>query len=319
MSTSSNNQGRAYEYAWINTLYEALQELRKTRILNNSSYMANENAWNSIGSDLQETYIISANAAVDTVLELEPKMTEPGDNELTLEFQQDAAGRHGDVRDIVIKLDDTQWEIGLSIKHNHDAAKHSRLSHQLDFGQEWYGRPCSSTYWNAILPIFDRLFAEKEIGTKWSEIADKEDSIYYPLLNAFMDEVQRAYENDKSLPYKMVEYIIGIEDYYKIVSHDNKCLTLIHTFNMHGTLNKRSKIKVSAITVPVVSLPTELIAIKHKTGSKNTVEAYFNNGWQLNFRIHNASTEVEPSLKFDIQFTGMPTSILNLECHWIKQ
>jgi len=319
MSTRSNDQGRAYEYAWIKTLYKALHELRKTRILNNSSYIANEKAWNSIDSDLRETYIISANAAVDTVLELEPKMTEPGDDELTLEFQKDDAGKRGDVRDILIKRDNAQWEIGLSIKHNHDAAKHSRLSHKLDFGMEWYGQSCDSTYWDAIKPVFDRLSVEKENGTKWSEIPDKDDSVYYPLLDAFMHEVQRAYENDSNLPQKMIEYLIGIEDYYKIVSHDSQRLTLIHTFNIHDTLNKPSTIKVSAITVPVVSLPTELIAIKHKTGSKNTVEAYFNNGWQLSFRIHNASTKVEPSLKFDIQFIGMPVSILNIECHWNKQ
>ena len=35
------------------------------------------------------------------------------------------------------------WEVGLSVKHNHDAAKHSRLSHRLDFGKEWFGSPCS--------------------------------------------------------------------------------------------------------------------------------------------------------------------------------
>lgn len=34
----------------------------------------------------------------------------------------------GDVRDIVIKRKDIEWEVGLSIKHNHDAVKHSRLA-----------------------------------------------------------------------------------------------------------------------------------------------------------------------------------------------
>lgn len=43
---------------------------------------------------------------------------------------------------------------------------------------------------------------------------------------------------------------------------------------------------------------------------------YLNNGWQLSFRIHNASSKVEPSLKFDVQFIGMPVSILNFECKW---
>ncbi len=29
-------------------------------------------------------------------------------------------------------------------------------------------------------------------------------------------------------------------------------------------------------------------------------------GWQISFRIHNASTLIEPSLKFDIQLIGNP-------------
>ena len=42
-----------------------------------------------------------------------------------------------------------------------------------------------------------------------------------------------------------------------------------------------------------------------------------NNGWQLSFRIHNAKTDVEPSLKFDIQFIGMPCSFVILEFKWL--
>ena len=39
-------------------------------------------------------------------------------------------------------------------------------------------------------------------------------------------------------------------------------------------------------------------------------------GWQFTFRIHNASTLVEPSLKFDIQIVGMPTAIITINCIW---
>lgn len=316
MSTNSNDQGRAYEYAWINTLYRALSAIRKTRIVNNSSLDANKRAWSVMDDDMQELFEISANSAVDTILELEPRMSEDDGCELLLEFQKDGAGTQGDVRDIVIKRNNIAWEVGLSIKHNHEAVKHSRLSHGLDFGKEWFGIPCSAQYWADVKPIFDRLKAEKAKGKKWSKLPDKEDGVYIPLLNAFMNEVQRAYNADASMPEKMVEYLIGTSDYYKVVSHDKKRMTLIHTFNMHDTLNKPSKIKVSAISVPIVELPTELVAIKFKTGSNNTVEMYLNNGWQLSFRIHNASTKVEPSLKFDVQFIGMPVSILNIECKW---
>jgi hypothetical protein len=231
-------------------------------------------------------------------------------------LQKDDAGTKGDVRDIVIKRDSIGWEVGLSIKHNHEAVKHSRLSHSLDFGQEWFAVPCSQNYWDDVNPIFTRLEADKAAGKKWSDLADKESAVYIPLLNAFMDEIARTNAADPSMPQKMVEYLIGTNDYYKVVSRDGKKLTLIHTFNMHGSSNKPSKVNISAITVPVVQLPTELVAIKFKSGSNNTVEMYLNNGWQLSFRIHNASTKVEPSLKFDVQFIGMPVSILNIECKW---
>lgn len=316
VSTKSNDQGRAYEYAWIKTLYKYLNELRNTRIVDNSSLVANEKAWSVMDDDIKETFMTSAEAAIDVVMELEPRLVEEDNDELTLEFQKDGKGIKGDVRDIVIKRENIKWEIGLSIKHNHDAVKHSRLSHKLDFGKEWFEIPCSDAYWTAVKPIFDMLKEEKEKGTRWLGINDKEQSVYIPLLQAFIDEVKRAYKKDKNMPRKMIEYLIGVEDYYKIVSRDNKRLTLIHTFNMHNTLNKPAKNKISAITVPVVELPTRLVALEFKPESDNTVEMYLDNGWQLSFRIHNASSKVEPSLKFDVQFIGMPMSVLNIECKW---
>lgn len=316
MSTRSNDQGRAYEYAWIQTLYKALHKSRKTRIVENSSLIANKRAWSIMDEEMQKIFMVSANAAIDTVLELEPKLSENDGDELTLEFQKDGEGIKGDVRDIVIKRQDIKWEMGLSIKHNHDAVKHSRLSYKLDFGKEWFGVPCSDSYWNAVGPIFDMLKYEKANGTKWSEIENKNQKVYIPLLQAFIDEINRGCKNDKTIPRKMIEYLIGIEDYYKIVSKDSKQFTLIHTFNMHGTLNKPSKVKVSAIMVPVVELPTRMVALEFKPDSENTVEMYLDNGWQLSFRIHSAKSTVEPSLKFDVQFISMPISVLNIECKW---
>lgn len=316
VSTKSNDQGRAYEYAWMQTLYTSLEEIRKTRIIENSSLLVNKKAWSTMDNDIKEIYMESANAAVETILELEPRLTEKDEDELTLEFQKDGKGVEGDVRDIVIKRENISWEIGLSIKHKHEDAKHSRLSHKLDFGKSWYGIPCSQSYWDAVEPIFNRLKEGKKNGEHWSDLSDKENTVYIPLLNAFMKEIDKAYSEDNELPKKLLEYLIGIEDYYKIVSHDNKRLTLIHTFNVRGTLNKSSKTKISAITVPIVDLPTEIVAIKMKKGSDNTAEIYLNNGWQLSFRIHNANSKIEPSLKFAVKFEGMPPSVLHLECKW---
>ncbi|MGN1195752.1 MAG: HaeIII family restriction endonuclease [Acutalibacteraceae bacterium] len=32
-------------------------------------------------------------------------------------------------------------------------------------------------------------------------------------------------------------------------------------------------------------------------------------GWSLTMRIHNASSKIEPSLKFDVQLASFPSSI----------
>ena len=316
MSVNSNNQGRAYEYAWMTALIELLKPLRKTDVVYNSSYEANERAWNAISQEKQKLYTTSANAAVNTIVELEPMMDENSVDTLLLEFQKDEAGENGDVRDIVVHRDDIDWEIGLSIKHNHDAVKHSRLSHVLDFGKEWYGVPCSHDYWNDINPVFELLKCEKDRKTAWADLDKKEENVYVPLLQAFLNEVTRAYRDNPNIVVKMFEYLVGVKDYHKIVSHDSKKMTLIHTFNLHGTLNQPSAVKVSAFEVLTADIPTEIIAMRFKKNSNTTVEIYMDNGWAFSFRIHSASTVVQPSLKFDVQFISTPVSVMNIECRW---
>ena len=111
MSSKSNDQGRAYEYAWIKTLYRALCGSRETRIVKNSSLEANERAWNIVDEEMRDTLSVSAEAAIDVLLELEPKLMENDGEELTLEFQKDGAGVKGDVRDIVIKRNNIEWRL----------------------------------------------------------------------------------------------------------------------------------------------------------------------------------------------------------------
>ena len=252
----------------------------------------------------------------DKLVSLEPVMIENDDELIVLKIQKDEEGEKGDVRDILIIRGESGWEIGLSVKHNHFAVKHSRLSPSIDFGNKWYNIPCTQKYWDSVNPIFNYLNKEKKRKTKWSDLPDKEGDVYIPLLVAFMEEIKTANEADPFFPKRMVEYLLGEYDFYKVISVDAKKTTNIQSFNLRGTLNKASKVKKPEIIVPVAELPDELVAIKMKKNSNNTVELYLNNGWQFSFRIHNASTFVESSLKFDVQFTGMPTEIVLIACQW---
>ena len=316
MSSKSNNQGRAYEFACLTALNDEIKKLRPVKIETTDGYDAAKRAWNNIDNSLQVVMEESALAAVETLFELEPLIVEDGDDELVLKIQQDSKGKEGDVRDILIVRRNIEWEIGLSLKHNHFAVKHSRLSRSLDFGDKWFGVPCSKKYWEDIKPIFDYLVEEKFKETSWSELPAKEVDVYIPLLTAFMNEVRRSNENDDSIPRKMVEYLLGEFDFYKVVGIDNKRITQIQTFNLHGTLNQSSKKEMPKIKIPIASLPSRIVSLEFKPDSANTIELYMDGGWQFSFRIHNASTKVEPSLKFDVQILGIPTAIMTIECKW---
>lgn len=316
MSSRSNDQGRAYEYITLITLHNEISKIRRSVIVKNSSLEAAKDAWENMDRSMQHLLTVSATSFVPEIFDLEPLILEDDGDCVELLIQKDSKGEDGDVRDILIVRSGIEWEIGLSMKHNHFAVKHSRLSHLIDFGEKWYGVPCSKHYWQLVLPIFEYLRKQKREGKAWSELNDKARDVYIPLLNAFIEELNDAYASNKDLPQKMVEYLLGEYDFYKIISIDSKRLTQINSFNLHGTLNKNGKKSKASSIIPQVLLPTRIVSIDFKPGSDNTVELYMDGGWQFSFRIHNASTMVESSLKFDIQIIGMPTTIVTINCRW---
>lgn len=317
MSSKSNNQGRAYEYICLHTLNNAIGRIRNSEIEKNSCYEAAEHAWNTLSGAEKALYTLSAKSTIDTIFALEPNIIEKENDVLKLYIQSDEHGEVADVRDIIIQRKDIVWEIGLSIKHNHMAVKHSRLGKVLDFGEKWYGIKCSDDYWNEVKPIFDFLDVEKSKGTYFRDLNSKEDDVYVPLLNAFMREVKKQVENDSSIPRKLVEYLLSKYDFYKVISIDSQRITTIQSFNMYGTLNLPSKTQAPTLEVPVIDLPTSLLYIGFKPKSKTTVIMSFDNGWQFSFRIHNAKDIVESSLKFDIQIAGIPADVdVKFNCKW---
>jgi len=42
----------------------------------------------------------------------------------------------------------------------------------------------------------------------------------------------------------------------------------------------------------------------------------YDEGWEISMRLHNASTNVEPSLKFDAQLIAFPTPLLVMLEPW---
>ncbi len=310
MSDKSNNQGRAYEYAWCLALEQKLSVFKKVIVDKQNGFNACYRAYESLEKSLQDRYLESAKQGVLLLLDCEPLLSEvigSWQNEITLTLQKDKLGEIGDIRDILIYFD--RFCIGLSIKHNHDAVKHSRLSKDLDFGGKWLGVGVSQNYKDTIKPLFERLENAKKEGMLWRDFPNKEQEIYAPLLQAFKKEVLRIDENKKNkVPQKMVEYLLGKYDFYKAILLEREQKTKLEAYHFNNTLNRSVKNKPKRI-IPLSKLPTRMIYFDFKPKSFNTLELVLNEGWSFSLRIHNASSRVEPSLKFDIKLLSIPMSV----------
>ncbi|GAA8678977.1 hypothetical protein HpBT339_14570 [Helicobacter pylori] len=310
MSDKSNNQGRAYEYAWCLALEQKLSVFKKVIVDKQNGFNACYRAYESLEKSLQERYLESAKQGVLLLLDCEPLLSEvigSSQNGIILSLQKDKLGEIGDVRDILIYFD--RFCIGLSIKHNHDALKHSRLSKDLDFGGKWLGVGVSQNYKDTIKPLFERLENAKKEGMLWRDFPNKEQEIYAPLLQAFKKEVLRIDENKKNkVPQKMVEYLLGKYDFYKAILLEREQKTKLEAYHFNNTLNRSVKNKPKRI-IPLSKLPTRMIYFDFKPKSFNTLELVLNEGWSFSLRIHNASSRVEPSLKFDIKLLSKPESV----------
>ena len=316
---NSSVKGKAYEYANVLALQEIVSPIRPIEVVENSSLSIAKQRFLYDISDIDRSDMLaSAKAGMGTIIEMEPKIVEDGVDKLTVSLQPDSVARVGDVRDVLIIRRSIAWEIGISVKHNHEALKHSRLATNLDFGNAWYGIPSSPTYFKDIEPIFTSLKSMRLGGVLWREIQDKEGLIYIPLLEAFMREVIRTYDSKGDDVTKgLIKYLIGSNgnDYYKLIHYDHRVVRVV-PYNLYGTLNQSSASSAPDKVISNIQLPTRIINLSFKEDSKTTVVLTMNNGWAISFRIHNASSRVEPSLKFDIQLVGQPSGLFFIDVAW---
>ena len=136
------------------------------------------------------------------------------------------------------------------------------------------------------------------------------------MLKAFMEEFN-ALQESNNVTSKLVEYLIGSNgrDYYKLIHHNNHTTTVM-PFNLYGTLNLSSNSQKPRIDVPPIELPDRIIELAFKEGSKTSIVLTMNKGWSISMRLHNASSKVEMSLKFDIQLQSKPEDIFYLDVKW---
>ena len=258
----------------------------------------------------KQGFDLAARNTIESMLKIEPGLyaQKNRDDVLSIMLQNDDEGKDGDVRDVVFSRINPSWEIGFSAKNNNDAVKHSRLSHILDFGEEWVGCPCSETYWEEIRPVFSYLKNKKDAGLNFDSLGDaKIDLVYKPLLLAFRKEIMRIYENNEDIPEKLIKYLIGKHAFYKIIKDDSHNLVIVKAFNLNNELNRTVNKERSKYKTARINFPTRIVEFAPMKGREDTtLDMIMDGGWEISFRIHNASSKIERSLKFDIQLLGNP-------------
>lgn len=309
---SQTINGKAFEYALLLEFHERLKNITRVSITENEPYQNAKRCFDSFVEEEKDTFRINASAAINFLIDIEPRLSNAINEKdiLLLEIVSDQAGQTGDVRDVLIIRSLQKWQIGISAKNNHRAVKHSRLSMNIDFGKKWLGVPCSQNYFNEIKPIFDMLYdlKAKDKSTKWTSIENMHEVVYVPILNAFSKELLRLdQENPNIVAENLVQYLIGNEDFYKIIK--GKKLVEIQAYNLNGSLNLPFETIKPKAKIPKLKLPTRLIEIVYQENSTTTLLVSLNEGWQISFRIHNASSRVEASLKFDINLVSAPHSL----------
>ena len=316
MTTTESKQmttGKSFEYALLVQFEEKLKDKTNIEVVKNSALEIGKGCFENVSTTEQSEYLISASFAVNFLMDIEPRLSNDigKDDILQLEILSDNYGKSGDVRDVLAIRLLQKWEIGVSAKNNHHAVKHSRLSANIDFGEKWLGVKTSKEYFDTVTPIFNNLEKiRKESSTKkkWSELGDYHSTIYVPILKAFIKELKNLYKKDSiKVASNLVAYLVGNKDFYKVIKGKN-CVE-IHAYNINGTLNLPFKEILPKYKTPKVPLSTEIVDIDFKTGSETTAIVTMDNDWTLSFRIHNASSRVESSLKFDINLLKSPKKL----------
>lgn len=316
MVTTESRQmttGKSFEYALLVQFEERLKGKTNLEVVKNSAFQIAKGCFGNVAQTERSEYLLSASFAVNFLMDIEPRLSNDiGENDiLQLEILSDEHGKFGDVRDVLAIRLLQKWEIGVSAKNNHEAVKHSRLSAAIDFGEKWLGVKTSKEYFDTVIPIFSNLEKiRKDSGAKkkWSEIGDYHSSVYVPILKAFIEELKKLYKKDSAkVASSLVAYLVGNKDFYKVIKHKNN--VEIYAYNINGTLNLPFKDILPKYKTPKIPLPTEIVSIAFKEESETTAIVTMNNDWTLSFRIHNASSRVEPSLKFDITLLSAPKKL----------
>ena len=356
--TNTVISGKAFEYATLIEMYRELSEngweADQIEIVKDKNYQNIERAYQVIqGSDedanyedeielvhietLSNDYNRAARVAAIYLRMVEPILNPNKKVYGTLCAMSDTAGTKGDVRDIAFSIyEDKEHQrlirdIGISCKNNHEAVKHPRITEEPDFAKVWTENKfhCSDEFINGMEEILCKIDDYAREYKKWSAVDDKKDTIYYPIIKLFVEEIKRLSitnesdslarrEDAKKFTQLFFEYMFGTQDFYKFIKEDSSNATKVYPYNMHGSLMRPFNGQKNEQAVQTITMPEEIVEVRIKPKSKTTIEIYFDQ-WIISMRLHNADTKItRTSLKFDVQIKAQPRKVMGTVLPWTE-
>lgn len=354
--TNTVLSGKAFEYATLIEIYRELTlngwDTDSLKIIKDKNYKNVENAYQIIrGSDedlddnaqletirletMTNDYNRAARVAAVYLRNVEPILSSSENLYGFLRVMPDNAGTKGDVRDINLEIYsepeslDSITSIGISCKNNHEAVKHPKITEDPDFAKVWTNGQfsCSNSFIKNINEIFKKIDTYAKQYQRWADVEDKMDTIYYPIIKLFVEEIKRlgiADENStleeqanaKEFTQAFFEYMFGIQDFYKIIKEDHSRSTKVYPYNMHGLLMSSYNGIKNTRAVQTITMPEEIVEVRIKPKSKTTIEIYFDQ-WIISMRLHNADSKIsKTSLKFDVQIKAQPRKVMGTILPW---
>lgn len=348
--------GKAFEYASLIELYNELLNYgwnqEQLEIERDKNYQNIESAYQSIAmfdeddedeNEVETIYIErhsneynrAAHVAARYLCMVEPILQNPSGLYGVFKAMPDSAGIKGDVRDIdfIVYYDKKHEkkikEIGISCKNNHEAVKHPRITEDPNFAKEWTKGEftCSQEFMSEMRIIQNKIDEYREEYTKWADVEEKMDTIYYPIVKLFVKEIKRLgvvdekatqerQRNAKRFTQLFFEYMFGTQDFYKFIKDDASKATKVYPYNMHGSLMNPYNGNKNEQAVKSINMPEEIVEVRVKPKSKTTIEVYFDQ-WIISMRLHNADTKItKTSLKFDVQIKAQPRKVMGTVLHW---
>ena len=277
----SNNMGRSFEFMLCDQIARTFPNIKFTERAFNEQQRDAEHFF-SLNHLIQEEYIKSAEIICNTWL-----VDKINKYDLySLDRLPDRAGVKGDVTDICIK--NYAEQINISLKHNHDALKHPRISRV----PAWVGIQKDHEYMRIHDQIWEDFFdAAAQLNPNavlFKDLINIEkdfvnDNLYFPfckLISSYLNQ----FTSEPVAIQQMFDFLIGNCNFYKII--DRKHFIEIQEF---------------------INIPKPPHVEICQT-SKSYISINFDNGVSLSLRIHTAEKELTASAKFDVRgrFENLP-------------